>query len=132
MNVDDHLVQGADSTIRRSDKTGESAHYLTYNLGTRAEATKAPVDELGELPETTAPSETFVLPVHLPKNVTNVVMHGPGHFKKPGGKDVYGVQITFTEPGKDHKHSCTIELPRPVVDVQLLNREPDEAYRSVA
>lgn len=120
MGIKDEMVQNAESTVRRHEKV-EKTLYLTYN------------------PAEGAPSrghrETCVVQVRLPKNSTNVSLHGPGHFDKRGHGTVYGAQITFTETtdeGKEVSHNRTIELPHPVADVQLLDRVPDEAYKSVA
>lgn len=74
---------------------------------------------------------TFVVPLRLPRLATNVELHGPGNYKTEHGV-VYAVQIMFTEVGRNYQHKKTVKLPHPAVNVQLLDREPNEAYRKVA
>lgn len=121
MALDEHLVSDAKSTVRRTEEAGEHTHYLTYNPGSGTQ------DARGQ-------SETCVVAVRLPKGATNISLHGPGHFDKRGKGEIYGVRITFVEKigGSEATHSRTIELPGPAVDVQLLDRKPDEAYKAVA
>lgn len=120
MGIDDQLVHDADSTVRRHQKI-EKTLYLTYNPCTETRSSEH--------------RETEVIQVRLPHDATDVSLHGPGYFDKKGHGKVYGVQITFTktsEEGKESSGSRTIELPHPAVDVQLLDRVPDDAYKSVA
>lgn len=122
MALERHLVQDSESTVRRSESVGGHKLYLTYD----------PTPE-----EKTAGSnpETQVIPVKLPRGATNVTLHGPGEFTKRGKDKVYGVRITFTEKTAkqgEAAHSRTIELPHPSANVQLLDRRPNEAYKSVA
>jgi hypothetical protein len=119
--LDKHLVRNADSTVRRTENAGEHTHYLTYNPGPGTQDAKGK-------------SETCVIPVRLPKGATNVTLHGPGHFGKRGKGEIYGVKITFAEKtdGGEATHSRVVEIPSRAVDVQLLDRKPDEAYKAVA
>ncbi|HOK52933.1 MAG TPA: hypothetical protein PLU88_11405 [Armatimonadota bacterium] len=123
MGIKDHLVKDAKSTVRRHERyAGRHSHYLTYNPGPGTQ------DETGD-------SDTRVVRVQLPASATNISLHGPGHFNKRGRGKVYGVQVTFQEEtpeGLSTTHVRTIELPSPVVDVQLLERRPDERYKSVS
>lgn len=121
MGVEKQLVQDAESTVRRHERA-ERTLYLTYNPGAGAR------EALGQ-------KETCVVQIKLPRNATNISLRGPGNFTKRGKEKIYGVQISFTEevePGKESTHTRTIELPHPAVDVQLLDRTPDEAYKAVA
>lgn len=122
MGVNDHLVKNASSTARRSEDAGEHTHYLTYNPGTGTQAYRGK-------------SETCIIPIRLPKHATNISLHGPGRFIKRGTGMVYGVRISFMETnvkGEQIEHSRVVGLLSPAVDVQLLDRKPDDAYRSVA
>lgn len=122
VGVDESLVQDAESTVRRSEEAGGKTLYLSFNKGS---------DAHGDVRHT----EPHILPVKLPEKSTNVKIHGPGEFEKRGHGKVFGVQITFTEPTAKNElaeHHRTIELPRGVTQVQLLDREPDEGYKAVA
>jgi len=121
LGAERYLVRGARSTARRHE-TADHVHYLTYGV-------VSPEQEAGANPE------TQVLTVRLPKAATDIGLHGPGFFGKRGKGKVYGVRIAFTEQtgkGERAERHRTIELPHPVVNVQLLDRKPDEAYKSVA
>lgn len=122
MPLKDHLVQGAQATARRYEEAGSHTHYLSY-------------DPLAEEEPLGANPPTQFVRIRLPKGATDVSLHGPGDFKKRGKGTIYGVRITFTQKtdeGRSATHSRTIELPHPAVNVQLLDREPDEAYLRVA
>jgi hypothetical protein len=122
VGIDDYLVKDAETTVRRHGKAGEHTHYLTFNPGSDTQ-------------DVTGQSDTRIIPIRLPKGATNVSLHGPGRFVKRGKGEVYGVRIAFTEEtpkGGKAERSRTIELPLPAVDVQLLDRKPDEAYKAVA
>ena len=122
MGVEEHLVHRAKSTVRRHEIAGGRTLYLSYD--------PVPEDE-----QAGANPPTQIARIRLPKNATNVSLHGPGSFTKRGKGKVYGVRIAFTEQTekeREAKRHRTIELPHPVVNVQLLDRVPDEAYRSVA
>ena len=121
VRIDDHLVQDAKTTVKRHEKAGTHTHYLTFNPG-------------ADTQDITGHSETRVISVRLPDGATNVSLQGPGHFNKRGKGKIYGVRITFAEEtkGKKAERSRIIELPSPAIDVQLLDRKPDEAYKAVA
>jgi hypothetical protein len=119
VGLEDELVRDAESTVRRSEISGGHLHYLTYNTTPTGKAL-------------TRHGETYVIPIRLPREATNIVLHGPGHFTRRGSGTTYGVRITFTELGSDVQHHRTIELPHPALDVQLLDREPTEAFKKVA
>ncbi len=118
MGIDDELVQNAESTVRRSETVGERCLYLTYQLSAEAR-------------QRSGIGGTFVQPIRLPRLATGIELSGPGTFMTEKG-EVYGVRIVFNEVGRDYRHKKTIKLPHPIVNVQLLDREPNDAYRAAA
>lgn len=122
MGIEKQLVQDAESTVRRSEEAGNKTLYLSYNKGS---------DAHGDVRHT----EPHIIPVRLPETATNIKLHGPGEFPKRGHGKVYGVQISFLETKENNEqaeHHRTIELPHPVTQVQLLDREPNDDYKAVA